>query len=529
MGLLAHRFTMAGLRLSLALAISCILLVSGDDDHGKIAQSYNAEEFDQEITKIPHFIMFFAPWCGHCKKLAPAWDQLAGHYAKSDKVTVAKVDCTVEKDLCQGQGVSGYPTVKFFDKDASAGEKYKGGRDFDTLKAFVENKIGGAEAPKKVEAADISGLVELKPTTWDSVLKTDSVFIKFYAPWCGHCKRLAPAWDDLAQHYKDDKSIAIAKIDCTDADNKPICDKFEVRGYPTLLFFKGGEMQKKYQGSRELPELTKFADKMRGGKEAAPKEEKKAEEKKPDAVVDLNAESFELFTSTGSHFIKFYAPWCGHCKRLAPAWSDLAKEFENNKDVSIDKIDCTAEDSKSVCSKFEVRGYPTLLFFKDGQMVEKYSGGRDLSALKSYVLKKSGSSAEEEEKKTSEDGKIPTKSTEPTVENGVHVYNAENFATGISKGVTFVKFYAPWCGHCKRLAPTWDDLAKAYEGSSKVKIAKLDCTTDREVCTQYGVRGFPTLKLFKDGEIFHDYSGARDQKALEKFIESKTSEAHDEL
>jgi thioredoxin domain-containing protein 5 len=60
---------------------------------------------------------------------------------------------------------------------------------------------------------------------------------------------------------------------------------------------------------------------------------------------------------SGVAFIKFFAPWCGHCKRLAPTWDQLSAEFVDNKDVKIAKVDCTSDDNKNrdLCNENKVR------------------------------------------------------------------------------------------------------------------------------------------------------------------------------
>jgi len=81
----------------------------------------------------------------------------------------------------------------------------------------------------------------------------------------------------------------------------------------------------------------------------------------------------------------------------------------------------------------------------------------------------------------------------------------------------FVKFYAPWCGHCKSLAPTWDQIATNLKGV--VPIVKVDCTSEQGLCSRYGVKGYPTLKLFKNKKD-SDYNGGRDAKSMVAFATS---------
>jgi protein disulfide-isomerase-like protein len=81
----------------------------------------------------------------------------------------------------------------------------------------------------------------------------------------------------------------------------------------------------------------------------------------------------------------------------------------------------------------------------------------------------------------------------------------------------FIKFFAPWCGHCKRLAPTWEELGKALEGEDGVEVATVDCTTNKATCGKADIRSYPTLKLFLNGEEYKKYSGPRDLESLKAY------------
>lgn len=92
-------------------------------------------------------------------------------------------------------------------------------------------------------------------------------------------------------------------------------------------------------------------------------------------VVVLTNGNFSSFISKNKHvMVEFYAPWCGHCKMLAPEYAAAAKELaEVGAEVALAKVDATEESDLS--QKYDVQGFPTIMFFIDGVRLE-YSGGR---------------------------------------------------------------------------------------------------------------------------------------------------------
>ncbi len=180
-------------------------------------------------------------------------------------------------------------------------------------------------------------------------------------------------------------------------------------------------------------------------------------------------------------FSQFYAPWCGHCKTLAPEYEIVATAFKSLGDRAvIASVNC--DEHRELGKRFGVSGFPTLKWFPAGSLEpEAYSGGRTSAAIIDFVNGKAGTNARVAAKASAVIELDPS--------------NFDSIVKDSSKDV-LVKFYAPWCGHCKKMVPDYEKAAESLLGEAGVVIAKLDADKHRELGEKYGVTGFPTLKFF---------------------------------
>lgn len=123
------------------LTFACLSLIAAVASADDVVTLTEANYADQVVNSGKNtFIKFYAPWCGHCKKLKPDWDKLGTEFLDSS-VVIGEVDCTVEKEICSKEGVSGYPTLKYTTSESEVSQAYQSGRDFASLKKFVEETL----------------------------------------------------------------------------------------------------------------------------------------------------------------------------------------------------------------------------------------------------------------------------------------------------------------------------------------------------------------------------------------------------
>jgi len=163
---------------------------------------------------------------------------------------------------------------------------------------------------------------------------------------------------------------------------------------PTLRVVVPNGM-KKYTSETECSDLTvvtitKFVDDVLGGNISPSLKSEPIPEKNDEPVKVIVGKQFEEIVKDTSKdvFVKYYAPWCGHCKKLVPVWTELAEAMADHKDLVIGKFDATVNEADGV----EVRGYPTLIFYpKDNKEGIVYDGDREIEGFKAWLAEKASS------------------------------------------------------------------------------------------------------------------------------------------
>ncbi|KAL6538194.1 Protein disulfide-isomerase 2-3 [Orobanche gracilis] len=227
-----------------------------------------------------------------------------------------------------------------------------------------------------------SPVVQLNPNNLKSKVFNSKgvVLVEFFAPWCGHCQALTPTWEKVATVLK-----GVATVAALDADaHKSLAQEYGIKGFPTIKVFAPGKAPVDYQGARDVKPIVEYAlqqvkallKERLDGKSTGGSSQKS----EPSASVELNSRNFDELVLKSKEFwiVEFFAPWCGHCKKLAPEWKKAANSL--NGQVKLGHVDCDAE-------KFNVQGFPTILVFgADKDSPFPYEGARSASAIESFAL-----------------------------------------------------------------------------------------------------------------------------------------------
>ncbi|KAG2318666.1 hypothetical protein Bca4012_055138 [Brassica carinata] len=440
----------------------------------------------------------------------------------------------------------------------------------------------------------------------DTINKHDFIVVEFYAPWCGHCKQLAPEYEKAASELSSHvPPVVLAKIDASEETNREFATQHEVQGFPTIKIFRnGGKAVQEYNGPREADGIVTYLKKQSGPASFEVKSADDAAEFDKKVIVvgvfpKLSGSEFDSFLATAEKLRSDYDfahtsdakllprgdSVTGPVVRLFKPFDELfvdSKDFDGEalekfvKESSIPLITVFDKDPNNhpyVIKFFDSPNTKAMLFINfTGEGAESLKSkyrevaasykGQGLSFLlgdaensqgafqyfgleesqvpliiiqttddKKYLKTKVEVDQIESWVKDFKDGKVaPHKKSQPIpTENNepVKVVVAESLDEMVfnSGKNVFLEFYAPWCGHCQKLVPILDEVAVSYQSDPSVVIAKLDATANDFPNDTFDVKGFPTMYLRSASGSIVVYEGDRTKEDIISFIDKNKDTA----
>ncbi|XP_026466424.1 protein disulfide-isomerase A5-like [Ctenocephalides felis] len=475
-----------------------------------IADAQALRKFLKKEMK-PVMIMFYAPWCGFCKTLKPEYAQAATELDGHSILAAIDVNRPENAGIRSQYNITGFPTLLYYElgkfKQSYEGENTKSG-----LVQFMKNPTKPSVKPINTEGdwSDTdSEVVHLTSDSFEPALKDEpSVLVMFYAPWCGHCKKMKPEYEKAAADMKNRNIPGV--LAALDATKEPtIASQFKVKGYPTIKYFVNGEY--KYDANvREADKIIEFMKNPQEPPPPPPPEKPWSEEESE--VFHLDEDTFKPFMKKKKYVLTmFYAPWCGHCKKAKPEFTQAAEKFKDDAKINFAAVDCTQH--RSVCSAMDVSGYPTFkCFLNYNKGMQDYNGGRTESDFVKYMsaLLNSGQNVEKK-----------------GLNSWEHIEGAENifhltddtFDSFMKTKDKVLLFVYGSSSQCKKIKPEFAKSAtELRKANSKYALAALDRSIYVNTVNSLDVQEVPIIMLFENGKFISNYKGKLASNDIIKYI-----------
>ncbi|KAG3025513.1 Protein disulfide-isomerase [Phytophthora cactorum] len=473
--------------LALLFALSMVVRAAEfeeQDDVLVLTESNFAEAVSGHDTLL---VEFYAPWCGHCQKLTPEYAAAAKNLKELDPpIRLAKVDATAESKLAEQFAVRGFPTLKFFKGDVESVKDYDGGRTSAEIEKWVIKKSG--PAVKIVETAE--ELEEIKEAN-------DVVVFTVIDAEEGEARTLLEKLADA-----DDLAVYVASTSADVTEDAAAVNK-------VVLYKKFDEGKVVYDGEFEKESLGEF---VKGN--SLPLVITFSQEKAPMIFGGEMTEHVLAFVDTSKDYVSGI-----EAALKAPA--------KANKGKLLHVIMPSTE--KRIVDYFGLKDeeMPAIMLVNMAGSMKKY--GFDYKA-DDFVAKIEDGLTEDlvAFEKSYFEGKLTPllKSADPEDDSdeAVKVIVGTEFQKRVidNEKDVLVEFYAPWCGHCKALAPKYEELAEKFADVDSIMVAKMDATANEIDHPGVDVRGFPTILFFpgKDKQNPVVYEGSRDVEGFTEFLKT---------